>query len=162
MELRFLSCSLRERTSYTQSPSYATNSEFISNQGGLRDAVLPSPFRTVGLRHPEQFSSLQGFALDSETVEGCEQAFWPRHRRPRLHCGQLRVRLVSEASSLPPAILCHHLSAQEARRPCADGLGSTKTTLQGARLGGSKWAGCKRTVQCSSLRCVGTLLGSRE
>ena len=57
--------------------------------------------------------------------------------RPCLRGGQLRLHLVSETGSLPAALLCHYLFAQETRHTRAHGPGRTETSVQGPCLGRS-------------------------
>lgn len=134
----------------------------MSSQGGLREAVLPGFSRPVRLRHSDHLPPLQGPSFDRKAVESRQHARRSGHGRSCLHGSQLRVRVVSKADSLSATLLRYYVSTQEARRPRTIGAGSTKTPFQGALLGGSKSARCKRTVRCSQLRCVGTLLESRK
>jgi len=52
-----------------------------------------------------------------------------------MYGGQLRLRLVPEASPLSAAIVRYYLFAQEARRRSTDGPGCAEIALQGTRLG---------------------------
>jgi len=107
----------------------------MSSQRGLRDVVLPRHVRAVYLRHPKHFPSIQDFSRDGKGMEDCREARCPGHHRLRLLSGQLRLCVVSEAGSVSAALVRHDVPPQEARNPGADGLGSTETTFQGARLG---------------------------
>ena len=76
-----------------------------------------------------------------------------------MHGSQLCLRLVSETSPLPPAILRHHLLAQKARRRGRDGLGRAEIAFQGPRVGRDRRASNQRKIERPGhLRRLGQVL----
>ena len=63
------------------------------------------------------FCRFETIYFDGQRLEGCAASTdGPRHHRPRLHGGQLRLHLVPETGALPAALFRHYVFAQEAWR----------------------------------------------
>jgi hypothetical protein len=67
--------------------------------------------RSACLRHSERNGPIPKAVLHGQRLEGCSKTESTGRDRSCLHCGQLRVRLVSKASPLSAALFCDYVFA---------------------------------------------------